>query len=379
MTGPRIAVIGAGAIGLSCAYFLARRGAEVVVLERELPGSGSSTRTGGGVRAQFDTTTNIQLSLLSQDLWAELPRATGHDPRMNRLGYLFLGRTAADLVGLEQRVALQRAHGVPSEVLTPAEVRRRWPLLRDQDISGAGFCAEDGYLNHHIAVAALAAAARNAGATLRSGIEAVGLVTRGDRIRGVRTTHGTLDADLVVNAAGAWAPDVAAWLGIELPIEGRRHELLVVDWAADHAADLPWMIDPAGVHLRPEDGGRALVGGFLGVDEAVDPHDYRLNHDPDWARAVLAAAQERFGVRLTPADIVRGWAGLYPSTPDHHPIIDRVGDLVIVGGFSGTGLMHAPAAGILAAELIADGALTSIAADRLALDRDWGAAEHSGF
>jgi sarcosine oxidase subunit beta len=375
----RVVIIGAGAVGLSCAYFVARRGAEVVVLERGLPGAQSSTRTGGGVRTQFDTSTNIQLSLLSEDFWRNLPQLSGHDPRLNSLGYLFLGRTAADLAAIEDRVALQNAHGVSSEVLMPGEVRRRWPFFRDQDISGASFCAADGYLNHHIAIAALATSAREAGAQIRSGIEALGFETRGHRIRGVRTTHGTVPTDLVVNAAGAWASEVAAWLNIDVPVQGRRHELLVVDWTEDHAPDLPWMIDPLGVHLRPDDGNRALIGGFLGIDEAVDPNDFQTDYDRDWAHNVLHAVHEQFGVHFRTTDIVRGWAGLYPSTPDHHPIIDQIGDLVVVGGFSGTGLMHAPAAGILAAELIFDGQLLSAPANHLALNRDWNATERSGF
>jgi sarcosine oxidase subunit beta len=137
------------------------------------------------------------------------------------------------------------------------------------------------------------------------------------------------------------------------------------------------------VHTRSDTDGRALVGGFLGDDRSVDPDRYNMRADDGWARAVLAAAERLFGVVGPAAQVRHGWAGLYPSTPDRHPIIDALADgLYVALGFSGTGLMHAPAAGRLAAELIVDGNIRSVDSSYLSADRfrgNSGPAEATGF
>jgi sarcosine oxidase subunit beta len=125
------------------------------------------------------------------------------------------------------------------------------------------------------------------------------------------------------------------------------------------------------------------VGGFLGEDEAVDADVFDHDGDPDWIAAVLPAAAASFGIEIDPASVVASWVGLYPGTLDRHPIIDRTETgMVIVGGFAGTGLMHAPAAGLLAAELIVDGRIRSIDPAEVSLGRfsaPSGSVEQTGF
>src|SRR5439155_18701219 len=107
--------------------------------------------------------------------------------------------------------------------------------------------------------------------------------------------------------------------------------------------------------------GGAQVGGFLGRDETVDPDAFDHDADADWIAGILARLSERLGIEIERSSVVDSWAGLYPSTPDQHPIIARTDlGMVVVGGFAGLGLMHAPAAGLLAAELIVDGRIKSI-------------------
>jgi len=148
--------------------------------------------------------------------------------------------------------------------------------------------------------------------------------------------------------------------------------------------DLPWLIDLAReVHIRQDLDGRAQVGGFLGNDETVDPAVFDHDADPDWIGAVLQLIGERLGIRVDRASVVDSWAGLYPSTPDQHPIIDRTdAGMVVVGGFAGAGLMHAPAAGLVAAELIVDGRISSIDPEPVSLARfsnAKGSVEPTGF
>jgi glycine/D-amino acid oxidase-like deaminating enzyme len=135
--------------------------------------------------------------------------------------------------------------------------------------------------------------------------------------------------------------------------------------------DLPWLIDPVGqVHIRQDVDGRAQVGGFRGRDETVDPAAFDHDADADWISTVLQGVGQRLGITIDRSAVVDSWAGLYPSTPDQHPIIDRTEiGMVVVGGFAGAGLMHAPAAALLTAELILDGRISSIDPDAVSLGR----------
>jgi sarcosine oxidase subunit beta len=379
-----VTIVGAGIIGLFCAYFLARRGLKVVVLERKTPGSGSSTRNGGGVRSQWGTATNIQLSVLSQPYWAEFEDRFGVDVGLRRIGYLFLAPNADGLQELRRQVALQHRFGVGSEILTAGDIATRWPSLAGLEVAGATFCATDGFLNQHRVIHAVIQAVEAAGVTIESGTDVSGIEMKAGRITAVRTPAGTIKTEVVVNSAGGWAPSLAEQIGVPVPIRSRRVQLLLARPGRSLPGDLPWLIDLLGqVHLRQDVDGRAQVGGFLGTDETVDPNSFDHDADRTWIDAVLEQTDRRFGIQIDRTTVIDSWAGIYPSTPDQHPIIDR-GDagMVIVGGFAGAGLMHAPAAGLIATELIVDGNVRSIDPADVSLARFSGPArsvEGTGF
>jgi sarcosine oxidase, subunit beta len=379
-----VAIIGAGIIGLSCAYVLAVRGVKVVVVERKLPGAGSSASNGGGIRSQLGTATNIKLSVLSERYWTEFEERFGVDPWLRRIGYLFLAADETELHTLRKQVELQNELGVASELLVTEELSRRWPTLAGLGYAGGSYCATDGYLNQHRALRGIARAAEAAGASIECGVEVIGLDVEANVIRAVRTTNEILRADVVVNCAGAWAPGVAEQIGVQLPIRGRRVQLLHARLSAPLPPDLPWLIGPLGqVHIRQDTGGRVQVGGFLGADETVDASAFDHDADEEWIAGVLEQVNQRFAIHIDRSAVVESWAGLYPSTPDQHPIIDRTdAGMVVVGGFAGLGLMHAPAAGLLTAELILDGRITSVNPDDVSLARFCGpidSIERTGF
>jgi glycine/D-amino acid oxidase-like deaminating enzyme len=379
-----VAIVGAGFIGLSCAYFLAGRGLKVVVLERKVIGAGSSTRNGGGVRSQLGTATNIKLSVLSEQYWTEFEERFGVDPWLRRIGYLFLAGDEAERQTLRDQVELQNELGIPSELLAAEDLSKRWQFLAELGFAGGSYCAADGYLNQHRALRGIALAAEAAGARIECGIEVIGFDVEADAIGAVRTTNGILRTDLVVNCAGAWAPHVAKQNGVELPIRSRRVQLLHAHPSIALPRDLPWLIGPGGqVHVRQDTAGRIQVGGFLGADETVDASAFDHDADEEWIAEVLEQLHETFGIQIDRSSVVESWAGLYPSTPDQHPIIDRTETgMVVVGGFAGLGLMHAPAAGLLAAELIIEGKVSSVNPADVSLARLSGpieSVEHTGF
>jgi sarcosine oxidase subunit beta len=379
-----VVIMGAGVIGLSCAYFLARSGLEVRVLERNLPGAGSSTRNGGGVRSQLGTPTSIRLSVLSEPYWAEFEQRFGVDPWLRRIGYLFLAANESQLQVLQQQVELQHEFDVPSELLVAEDLSARWPILDRLGFTGGSWCPADGYVDQHRAVHGFARAAVAAGATIECGVEVIGFDLEADGMRAVLTTKGTFRPDIVVNCAGGWAPHLAERLGLELPIRSRRVQLLHAHPSVPLPSDLPWLIGPLGqVHVRHDSVGRVQVGGFMGADETVDALAFDQDADPSWITRVLEQTRATFGIEIERSSVIKSWAGLYPSTPDQHPIIDRTeAGMFVVGGFAGLGLMHAPAAGLLAAELILDGKIRSVDPADVSLARFSGpieSIERTGF
>jgi sarcosine oxidase subunit beta len=366
-----VVVVGGGVIGLAASVELASRGAQVVLVERGLPGAANSVLTGGGIRQQFSTATNIELAKLSAATWDDFEALYGVDPLFRRIGYLFLARGAAAAAELADHVALQQGFGVDSEYLDATTIEERWPSLRGRGFAGAGYRDRDGWANQHRVVDGLVRAALVAGVDLRSGTEALAIGLAGERVAGIDTTVGHIAADAILIATGAWGASLLAPLGVELPVVGRRHELLIVEPVRPMPKGLPWLISVEDeVHTRPDAPGRALVGGFLGSDKAVDPDSFSQRADASWSSAVISATERAFGV-LGPTPVVRhGWAGLYPGTPDRHPIVDRLSDgLFVALGFAGTGLMMAPAAALLVGELIVEGAIRSIDSTQLRADR----------
>jgi len=189
---------------------------------------------------------------------------------------------------------------------------------------------------------------------------------------GVDTEDGRLDADFVVNAAGAWAGRLAGLAGVDLPIEPRRRQVAVVDPSQPVPEDVPLTIDlDSGSYFRPERDGAALVGGHFGGDDpAVDPDRYSQSVDIDWAADAVERAADYTTYFDEHSGIKRGWAGLYAVTPDHHPVLEEtVPGFVTAAGFSGHGFQHAPATGQIVAELCFDGEASLVDVDALASRR----------
>ena len=353
-----VAVVGGGVIGLSVARELGRRGlADVLVLEREAAvGQGSSSRANGGVRAQFTTRPNIEFSLRSIEEFERLERETGL-LGFHQTGYLLLTGTEEGERALRASFELQRELGVGVEWLSPGEVLEWAPFLRPDGLRAGTFHARDGFLDPHGVVRAYAAELR------RLGIEVwteapVTAVERGAGRYRLSTARGEVEAGWVVDAAGAWAAEVAAMVGVEVPVAPVRRNLAFV--RDDPGPLTPMCVDlDTGVLARRE----VSAGWVLAYSDPSDPPGWDTSLDP----AFLPALAERVGNRFPhlegrPIDPRQCWAGLYPETPDHHAVIGEAPGapgFMLCAGFGGHGVMHSPAAGIAVAELVCQGACTS--------------------
>jgi sarcosine oxidase subunit beta len=333
------------------------------VFEKGSVGDGSTALSAGGIRAQFSTPVNIDLSLASMRVWDRFESDFGVDIAHRRPGYLFLARSDATAESLRDAVEVQRDRGVPSEYLAPEEARERCSGLRAEAFEAATFSPTDGFADPYLALQGFAAAARETGAEIRTKTP-VTAVLRDDgagsngAVVGAVADGERVEADFVVNAAGPWAGEIARLAGLDLPVSPRRRQALVVDPETPVPADVPLTIDlDTGAYFRPERDGASIVGGhFDGEDPPQDPDGYAGSVDLDWAAAAVERVADCATYFGDETRIRRGWAGLYAVTPDHHPILEEtVPGFVSAVGFSGHGFQHAPATGQIVAELVLDG------------------------
>ena len=360
-------------IGASVAYHLAARGLrDVVVLDRApRAGEGSTGRATGGFRVQFATAVNVRLSLLALAKLRDFTEETGGDCGYAPAGYLWLAPDDAELATLHAALAVQRANGVADAVEVDAEaIVALNPALRRDRIAGGTYCPSDGFIRPLGILDGYRRAAERLGVRFVWDASVVGIGRgRHGRITTVRTQRDTYATGAVVNAAGAWAAGVARLLGAELPVTPLRRQVAVTVPTDVLPQTMPMTIFARdGFHLRVRDG-RVLL--LLPSPGASDPFDVSI--EPAWVDTVAQIARERVPcLRDVAIDRAACWAGLYEMSPDGHAIVGRapgVPNFYFANGTSGHGVMHAPAIGALVAEIVLDGAATSLDATALRPER----------
>ena len=370
-----VVIIGSGIVGSSVAYHLAQAGCtNVLVLEREAhQGKGSTGKSMGGVRAQFSTPVNIQMSKYSIDFFSKFDEVVGHPADYRAHGYLFCATSEKHLAYLKANRERQNALGVTNvEWVTAEDIAKMVPQLRVDDILGGTFCPTDGFVDPHSVMMGFMLSAREQGVrlwldTTVTGIDLEPGVPR--QISGVQTSRGFISTRIVVNAAGPWAAQVAKMAGAELPVEPLRRQLVPTE-PFDHLPKrFPMVIDMStGFHFRRE--GKGIL---LAWNDPAETPGFKTDFDAAFVEKILTHAATRVPV-LAEAEVNprRAWAGLYEMTPDHHAIIGpapNVEGLYFVNGFSGHGVMHSPASGKIAADLVLAGQSELIDATQLRVER----------
>jgi sarcosine oxidase, subunit beta len=360
-----LVIIGAGVIGASVAYHLARRGwREILVLDRSHgPGQGSTGKATGGFRAQYATPINVRLSLLSRDKLRCFTEETGGNAGYLPAGYLWLASTASELEVLRAARRVQHQEGLTEAVeVGPEEIARLNPAVALDEVIGGAFCPSDGFIRPLGIVEGYLTAAQRLGVELEWQVEVTGFRRgQGNRIAVVETSRGPVSPAAVVNAAGPWAAQVAQWTGLDLPVAPLRRQVAATaptDLLPDTMPMTIFTID--GFHLRVREGRILLLWPTPGVPGR--PFDTGV--DDEWIEAVVEKAHRRVPVvRRAAIDRDACWAGLYEVSPDKHAILGAAPgcpNLFLLNGCSGHGVMHAPALGQLLAEVISDGAASTV-------------------
>ncbi len=367
-----VVIIGSGIVGSSVAYHLAERGStDVLVVEREAhQGKGSTGKSMGGVRAQFATPVNIQMSLYSINFFAQFDETVGHPADYRPHGYLFVATSERHLEYLRANHARQAALGLSNvEFVSRAEIVELVPQLRADDIVGGTFCPTDGFVDPHSVMMGFMLRARERGVRLWLDTAVTGIETEGDQITGVLTTRGRVATRNVVNCAGAWAAEVARMAGASLPVTPLRRQLVPTEPFDKLPQRFPMVIDMSnGFHFRRE--GRGIL---LAWNDPAETPGFKTEFDPSFTEKILTRAAARVPC-LAEAQVnaSRAWAGLYEMTPDHHAVIGpapNVRGLFFANGFSGHGVMHSPATGRVVSELILDGHASLLDITPLGADR----------
>ena len=367
-----IVIIGGGIIGSSIAYHLTAAGCKnVLVIERETAqGKGSTGKSMGGVRAQFSTAVNIQMSLYSIPFYASFEDRLGHPSGYRPQGYLFCATSDKHMAYLSANYTRQVAMGLKDvRLVTADEIRNMFPQLRSEDIVGGSFCSTDGFVDPYSAMIGFMTWAADHGAKVWKNTLVTGIQQDERGIAGLETSKGAVATRIVVNCAGPWAPQVAKMAGIDLPVAPLRRMLVPTEPFDQFPHSAPMIIDMStGFHFRPES-----LGFLLAWNDPEETTGYKTDFDPAFIEKILMRAADRVPVFENLAvNPKRAWAGLYEMTPDHHPILGPapgVPGFFLANGFSGHGVMHAPATGKILSDLILTGKCDLVDASLLGLSR----------
>jgi sarcosine oxidase, subunit beta len=351
-----VVIVGGGAMGASVAFHLAELGlTDVVLLERETLASGSTSKSAGGIRAQFADELNVRIALRSISEFESFGARVGAEIDFEQSGYLFLLDDAADVERFRAALALQASLGVPSRELSPEEAAALVPQLETDDLLAATFCPLDGRATPEAVAAGYADAARRRGVRIRQGEPVERIEVRDGRIEAVLTPRTRIATSVVVCAAGVWSRDVGALVGVDIPVEGERRWMHYTPDATGFPASVPLTIDfTTSFYFHREGPGLAFGGREQSLEELAEPAARRL--------PVLA---ER--------PVTSSWSGFYEMSPDHNAIVGESaepGRFLYATGFSGHGFQQAPAVGEHLAERIVGREptldLTPFALDRFA-------------
>jgi sarcosine oxidase subunit beta len=367
-----VVIIGGGIVGSSIAYHLSAAGCRnVLVIEREsAQGKGSTGKSMGGVRSQFSTPVNIQMSLYSIPFYASFDERLGFPCDYRPQGYLFCATSNQHMNYLRANYEKQVALGLKNvRLISGAEIREMFPQMRADDVIGGSFCSTDGFVDPYSAMVGFIAWAVDHGATIWKHTEVTSIAHDEQGITHVETSRGQVATRKVVNCAGAWAAEVAKLAGVDLPVEPLRRMLVPSEPFDEFPHTAPMIIDMSnGFHFRPES-----RGFLLAWNDPEETSGFKTDFDAAFVEKILTRAADRVPCFANlPVNPKRAWAGLYEMTPDHHPVLGEAPEVrgfFLANGFSGHGVMHAPATGKILSDLILTGKTDLIDASLLNLSR----------
>ena len=357
-----VVIVGAGVMGSSIAFQLARRDAgRVVVVDRAGVGQGMSGRSSALVRMHYAFRPEVELAVASLRLFDAWPDLVGAPSVLRRTGFVRFVRPGEE-AHLRANVAMQQACGAEVEIVADEALTRLLPDWHLESGEVAAYEPHGAYGDGARVAGDFLARARQLGAEYRPGVNAVGLRTEKGRVIGVDTQGGPIEATIVVVAAGPWTPELLTGIGVHVPITGDLHEIAIVHHPnGPPRARLACIDSATQTYHRPDGEQTTLVGTFAGRLWS-DPDHFPQQPTVDSLGAMVEAAARRLPA-LAVGGIARGYTGIYDMTPDARALIGVLPEapgVCLAAGFSGTGFKLSPAVGVVVAELLLDGRATTV-------------------
>ncbi|WP_230972172.1 NAD(P)/FAD-dependent oxidoreductase [Archaeoglobus neptunius] len=344
----RVAIVGGGIAGLSAAYFLARKGADVSVFEQKYLLYGASGRNSGGLTAQFVNEPLIKLALRSLELYDRIQTETGFNFLLRKDGYIKIADEKNE-DALKNEVDFQKKAGVNVRIVDPDFVRNLFPDINTQTFTAAAYFADGGVVFPWPVIWGLAKGCRELGVKIYD-YTPVRVEVKGNEVLGVRADSELHKADYVINAAGAWSNEISRQAGIELGNRVFREEICVTESLKPYLD--PYILDVStGVYISQSMRGE-IVGGILGKEAEEVSVKSSLDFLTAYARRVTELVPKLRGM-----SILRQWAGAYDVGRNGMPVIGttKVKGFIQLNGFGRNGMSLALAAGEGVAELVLKG------------------------
>ena len=376
----RVVIVGGGVIGTSVAYHLAHAGwKDVVLIERDRLTSGTTWHAAGLIVTFGSTSeTSTEMRKYTRDLYQRLEAETGHSTGFKPVGFIEVAADADRLEEYRRVAAFNRWCGVDVAELSPGEVKSLFPLARVHDILAGFYVKDDGRADPVGVTMALARGARMAGARIIEGVAVEGILRKSDRVTGVRTALGDIEAEYVVNCTGMWARQIGEASGVNIPNQAAEHYYLITEPIPDLPPALPVLEDPASYGYYREEVGGLLIGLFEPecapwMVEGV-PADFAFGElEPDWDRMgpYVEKAMSRVPASLQ-VGIKKFFCGPESFTPDLRPIVGEAPELknyFVAAGMNSIGILTGGGIGRGLADWIVNGRpdfdVTGINIDRL--------------
>ena len=367
---PEAVIIGGGVMGCSILYNLAERGVtDTILLERDVLGSGSTGRSQAILRMHYSNEVTTRLAWDSLAIFKDFHEFTGMPSGYTKTGY-FVIVGPEDRDAMLDNVTMQRAAGVDTAIVTAEDVQEIAPMVRTFDGESFAYEPESGYADPYSVTTGYANAARDRGARILSESPAVGIEITANRVTAVLTENERIETPIAVVAAGPWSGPLLASIGVDVPLRPIRHQVIMLRRPQDVVPDHPIIGDVVyDMSPRPDAGNLTLIG--VGEDEDASPDTFNQGVDMPMVEATFEKLVKRMP-GMSQALFRGGWSGLFTTTPDWHPVLDRVkgiDGLYLSVGFSGHGFKLSPMIGVVMSELITQGRATSLDISEMRLNR----------
>lgn len=352
-------VIGAGVIGSSVAYHLARLGArQVLVLDRLQIGAGTSTQSSGILRTHYSVIENVELAKRSWSVFQDFAGYLGDEDAsagLVKCGYLICAPEGPKLEPLRQSLAGQERMGVEVRLLDRDAARELLPIAHFDDAALIGYEPEAGFADAYLVATGFARAARRLGVKIMEGVNVERLLMEGGKVVGVQTSQGTFHSNTVISTQNIWATDIEQWTGVPTPVKAERHAVLALEGPEAYSFRMPVFKDlgsPGMLYCRSYGGNQMLVSEGTVGETLAAPDNEQGDISMDYVVEVGAQVAERFP-SFGEAGLASSWTGVYDVTPDWNPVLGRLPDvpgLVVGYGFSGHGFKLSPGVGLVLAQ-----------------------------